>query len=149
MDVEFRNELCVNCLRIFENDKLIYNDNLYFVVIYPPQICISQRFIKLNQKYIRNIIKIYNYEDLCFANINLVNTLTPIPNELRMNYIDGDFCYNDGKLYITIPILDSLSVCTFDYTVIVDEDNLCSEITLLDVINRKCIKKCMKSISLS
>lgn len=139
---------CVNLVRIYERCKLIYTKEGFFEVVCLPKVCIKQRLnvVDKERRLVRVIIKVFNYERLCFENIRVVNEINPIPKDITINRIDGVWCYKDGILCICFPMIEELSVNTIDYLISLEGDFIESSIYVQDKsvenVHDLKIKKC-------
>lgn len=146
-----RQEACVNLLKIYQNNNLLFRNHLFFEVIYPPRIYLTQRLININndKRTVRNIIKIFNFEQTSFENINFINEIKPVPKEIKFNCIEGIWYYDKGRLVVKIPKLESLGIKTIDYCICIDNECVYSKIYLKDInLNNGNIKTCINKLNL-
>lgn len=146
---------CVNIVRAYQGCELIYTKEGYFEIVCPPKVCIKQRLIDIDgcKKQVRVIIKVFNFERLCFENISVVNEITPIPKNICINQIDGLWCYENGNMIVNFPEIQDLSVATIDYTAYFDEvESVESSVYIKDNSNKyidsKNLKKCKSTLKL-
>lgn len=146
---------CVNIVRAYVGCELRYTKEGYFEIVCPPKVCIKQRLIDIDgtKNRIRVIIKLFNFERLCFENISIVNEIIPIPKKICINQIDGLWCYENGNMVVNFPEIQDLSVATIDYTAYFDgEENIESSIYIKDnssnYVDSERIKKCKSILKL-
>lgn len=123
-------ESCVNVVKAYENNNLIYTKDGYFQVVCLPRVHVNQRLINFDkeEKKVRIIIKLFNFEQFSFEDICLVNELDPLPINININRVDGIWCYQNGKLVVRFPEIKELTVYTIDYTVCFDSEGVVDSI---------------------
>lgn len=142
-----RSEACVNIVNVYIQDNLIHRGHLFFEIKHPPRIIINQRIFSVceDNRRIRNIIKIINFEKIPFKNLCVINEIKPGYNDIWINFIDGLWCIDNNNLVITIPEIESLGVKTIDYCLCVDSDEICSIVYLLEDFKK--VKSCYKNVN--
>lgn len=146
---------CVNLVRVYEGCELIYTKEGYFEIVCPPKVCVKQRIIAIDKskKTVRLIIKLFNFERMNFENISLVNEIEPAPKNICVNHIDGLWRFENGKIIVSFPELEELSVATIDYTAYFEStDSIESSIYIkdntADFRDSDRVKKCKSTLKL-